>query len=203
MEIHRDFPTSQVKIAVMTANRLHYSIPDWGKFKDIISDALDACPGDLPAELDVSSVLARLEEEFSKSTKGYGKAAAIIDIFRKVLDYQKRGESLKGKESEPFIIHCEAALIALAEFQDAFNASKDLSTVVSCLTAASESHVLRNILETPFINGFRIETVLPSLLGVDHTLEGYHAYRRVPTKICCPRMSSAHLSARVTSLDLG
>ncbi len=139
-EMHRYFPTSPVKIAVMTANRLHYSIPEWSEFKAVISDALDACP-DLPAECNIDSVVARLKEEFSKSTKGYGKAVAIIDLFRKVLDYEKRGKSLKGKESEPFIIHCEAALIALAEFQEAFKELKDLSTVVRCLFTQLIQHV--------------------------------------------------------------
>ncbi len=58
-EMHRYFPTSPVKIAVMTANRLHYSIPEWSEFKAVISDALDACP-DLPAECNIDSVVMRL-----------------------------------------------------------------------------------------------------------------------------------------------
>lgn len=131
-EMHWHSPTSRVKIQVMTANRLHYEIPKWPEFKTIISEALYACP-DAPTYCNIDSVVARLSEEFSKSTRGYGKAGVLIETFRKVLDADRRGKSVRL--TEPFLIHCEAALVTFVEFQEKFKSSQELSKVVRLVSA--------------------------------------------------------------------
>ncbi|KAF8336794.1 hypothetical protein F5887DRAFT_985724 [Amanita rubescens] len=124
-KMHAHFPKSTIEIAVMTTDRVHYSIPQWSEFKSLIDDALQTCP-DRPAKYNTSFVVARLLEEFGKKRKTYRRSVAYIDHFRKLIDYESQGESSKPKLTVSLTVHCEAALVALSE---AFRESKDISTL--------------------------------------------------------------------------
>ena len=75
-EMHWHSPTSPVKIEMMTANRLHYRMPEWHEWKTVIGNVLCTCPN-LPPECNVDSIIARLKEEIGKSMKCYSKAIVL------------------------------------------------------------------------------------------------------------------------------
>jgi hypothetical protein len=133
-KMHAYFPKSTIEIAVMTTDRVHYSIPPWSAFKSLIDDALRTCP-DRPAEYNTDFVVARLLQEFSKDRKSYRRSVAYIDHFRRLIAYESQGESSKPS-SKPkltvgLIVHCEAAFVALSEV---LRESKDISTLVRRLS---------------------------------------------------------------------
>jgi hypothetical protein len=123
-KMHAYFPKSSIEVAVMIADRVHYSTPGWREFKSLIGDALKIHP-DLPANYNTDFVVARLGEEFAKNRKGNRRSIFYIDHFRKLIDHESRGSS-QGKLSVPLIVHCEAALVALSE---PFKEPKDASMV--------------------------------------------------------------------------
>jgi hypothetical protein len=135
-EMHAYFPKSMIEIAVMTADRVHYSIPPWSAFKSLIDDALRTCP-DRPAEYNTDFVVARLLQEFSKDRKSYRRSVAYIDHFRRLIAYESQGKSTKQKFTLPLIIHCEAALLALYFFPQAFG-EKEISSLVRRLSVLKD-----------------------------------------------------------------
>jgi hypothetical protein len=116
-KMHAYFPKSTIEIAVMTTDPVHYYIPPWSEFKSLIDDALRACP-DRPENYNASFVVARLLEEFGKDRKSYHRSMAYIDHFRKLIDYEIREESSKGKLKVVLTVHCEAALAALSQIPE-------------------------------------------------------------------------------------
>ena len=125
-KMHAHFPKSTIEIAVMTIDPIHCYIPPWSEFKSLIDDALRACP-ERPENYNASFVVASLLEEFGKDRKSYPRSIAYIDHFRKLIDYEIRGESSKGKLRVALAVHCEAALVALSQFPEE---SKDIGTLV-------------------------------------------------------------------------
>lgn len=126
-EMHAHFPDSSIEIEVITADRLRYSIPQWSVFKSLINDALQTCP-DRPANCSTEYVIKRFEDEVGEDRDGYRRSLAFINLFKELIDYEKRG--LSSNLLVALIIHCEAALVALALFREVFRDSHEFSATV-------------------------------------------------------------------------
>jgi hypothetical protein len=136
-EMHTYFPESSVEIAVMTTDRVHYRIPPWSKFKSLIHDALQACP-DRPEDYNTSFVVEMLSQEFAKERQaGYFRSIVYINYFRKLILNELDGKA-KLTLTVPLVVHCEAALVVLSMFAEAFRESKDMATLVSRLSVLKD-----------------------------------------------------------------